>query len=306
MKKNNIYILGIILVVLVVAAYFVNRDTSGEKKTVKVSEKLFTMDSASVDKIEIERNGKKLVLEKKPGMWIETSPVQYPVNQSDVANALMSLKKYKLSSIVSDNPSNKNAFGFADTNFAKISVFQGGNLVGSFLLGNPTSGQLQAYVKKTEGNEIYLAEEFTHNYFIKQDLMDWRDKQITSIPRGTIKSIEVSFAGENYTVLPDSTGKFYIGKDTVSTAVADGVFNMLQNLNTQGFRDTTVALDAKAEYSLKVTGKNVTDIKFIRYTAVENPKKYLLQVTGVNQIFEVDENFVKMLVKSKKDFLGTK
>ena len=306
MKKNNIYILGIILVVLVVAAYFVNRDTTGEKRTVKVSEKLFAVDSAGIDKLEIERNGKKLVLEKKGGFWSETFPVLYAVNQMDLNNAISALKKYKISSIVSDNPANKNTFGFNDTNVAKLNVYQNGSLAGTILIGSPTSGQLQTYIKKTEGNEIYLAEDFVYNYFIKPDLTDWRDKLIISIPTSSIKSFDVNNNGESYTVKLDTSGKYYIGKDTVSTAVSESIFNMLQNFNTQNFRDTTLSTDVKADYSMKVIWSKETEIKFVRYSDSDNPKKYLLQVSGINQIFEVDDNFVKMLIKSRKEILGNK
>jgi hypothetical protein len=304
-KKNNIYIYGIVLVALLVMSYFVMRETSGEKKTLKLAEKLFTLDSLAIDKLEMERNGKKVTLEKKGGLWNVTVPVLYTANQQFAASVVSSLKNYKISSIVSDNPNNKNTYGFSDTNVTKLNVYQNGALSGTILIGNASTGASQTYIKKAEGNQIFLAEEFLYNNFVKPDLSEWRDKTVIAIPAGAIKSIDFYPDGEKYTVLMDSTGRGYIGKDSVSTAVFDGVKNMLQNFNTQNFKDTTISADSKSSYGVKVFWGKETEFRFFKYGDTE-AKRYLLQVSGINQIFEMDENFVKMLVKPRKEMLGQK
>jgi len=305
MKNKNIYIYGFILVALIVISYFVMRDTSGEKKTLKLSEKLFPVDSLAVDKLEIERNGKKLILEKKGGLWNVVSPVLYTANQVFVNSAISSLKNYKISSIVSDNPGNKNFYGFSDTNLTKLTVYQNGTLSGTILIGNASMGASQTYIKKEEANDVYLTENFLYNNLVKTDLMEWRDKSVATIPKGAIKSIDFYTDKEKYTVVQDTTGKFYVGKDTVSTAVFDGILNMLSNFNTQNFRDTTIAADTKASFEAKVFANKETDFRFFKYGA-DDAKKYLMMVTGEKQIFEVDENFVKMFIKPRKEVLGQK
>lgn len=302
-NKNNIYIYGVVLVALIVVSYFVMRDTSGEKKTLKLSEKLFAVDSLAIDKLEIERNGKKVVMEKKGGLWNVVVPVLYTANQQFIGSAISNLKNYKISSIVSDNPNNRSFFGLNDTNLTKLSIYQNGALAGQILIGNASTGASQTYIKKTDANEIYLAENFLFNNFVKTDLTEWRDKTVISIPRGAVKFIDFYTDSEKYTVTQDTTNKFYVGKDTVSTAVFDGVLNMLQNFNTQNFKDTTISADTKALYGAKVTWGKETEFRFIK-SGGEESKKFLMQVSGVNQIFEVDENFVKMFVKPKKEVLG--
>lgn len=304
-KKNNIYIYGLILVALVAISYFVMRDTSGEKKTMKIPEKLFTVDSVTVDKLEIERNGKKVTMEKRGNLWNVTAPVLYTANQQFIASAVSNLKSYKISSIVSDNPNNKSFFGFNDTNVTKLSVFQNGTLSGIIIIGNASTGASQTYIKKPDANEIYLAEELLYNNFVKFDLSEWRDKAVLSIPRNAIKSIDFYTDSEKYTVTQDTTGKSYIGKDSVSSAVFEGVLNMLQNFNTQNFRDTTLSADAKSLYGARVNWGKETEFRFIRY-GDEASKKFLMQVSGVNQVFEVDENFVKNFIKMRKEMLGQK
>lgn len=304
-KKNNIYVYGIILVVLLVGAYYVMRDTSGEKKTLKLAEKLFAVDSVSVDKLEIERNGKKVSIEKKGSFWNVTVPVLYAANQQFVTSALSSLKNYKISSIVSDNPGNKGFYGFNDTNVTKLNIYQNGTLSGTILIGNASTGASQTYIKKVEGNQIFLAEEFLYNNFVKPDLTEWRDKAVIAIPKGSVKSIDFIAENDKYTVNLDSTGKGYIGKDSVSSGAFDGVMNMLQNFNTQNFKDTTIAGDVRAQFTAKVNWGKETEFKFIKYGDSES-KRFLLQVSGINQIFEVDENYVKMFIKPRKELLGQK
>lgn len=304
-KKNNIYIYGIILVALVAISYFVMRDTSGEKKTLKLPEKLFTVDSVAVDKLEIERNGKKVTIEKRGNLWNVTAPVLYTANQQFIASALSNLKSYKISSIVSDNPNNKSFFGFSDTNVTKLSIYQSGTLAGIIYVGKASTGASQTYIKKPDANEIYLAEEFLYNNFVKFDLSEWRDKAVVTIPKNTIKSIDFYSDTEKYTVTQDTTGKSYIGKDSVSSAVFEGVFNMLQNFSTQNFKDTTLSADAKSLYGARVNWGKETEFRFIKY-GDEAAKKFLMQVSGVNQVFEVDENFVKNFIKTRKEVLGQK
>lgn len=304
-NKNNIYILGFVFIALLVIAYFVMRDTSGEKKTLKLPEKVFAVDSVSVDKLEIERNGKKIVIEKKGSLWNLTEPVLYTANQQFIGSVLSNLKNYKISSIVSDNPGNKDFFGFNDSNVTKLSVYQGGTLSGQLLIGNAATGPSQTYIKISDSKEVYLAENFLFNNFVKQDLTEWRDKLIISIPKGSIKSIEFNGDKDSYTVTKDTTEKFYVGKDTVDTSVFEGITNMLQNFSTQNFKDTTLAADVKASISAKIDWGKTTEIKFIKY-GNEDSKKFLLTVSGIGQVFEVDENYAKMLFKTKKEILGIK
>jgi hypothetical protein len=305
MKNNkNLYILAGVFVLLVVIAYLLTAERGQRTTTFKLDEKILQIDSAAIDKLEIEKNGKKIVLQKTGGNWTITTPVSYPAVNQFVNNALSTLKNYKITSKVSSNPSNKDKFGFNDTNVTKLTVYQNGSSVGQMLIGNAGPGNAQSYIKTTEGNDILLADEFVWNYIVKNDLTEWRDKLIVSISKGMIKQIDFVSKDENYSAKYDTTGKFYIGKDTVSAASLDGVMNLLQNYSTQNFKDTVLADDRTPDYLVRVTANNVIEFKFYKYSDTEAVKKYLLKVSGNNQIFEIDENYVKQLYKTKKELLG--
>jgi hypothetical protein len=306
MKSKNIYLLAVIFIVLAVIAYFLTSERGERTSTYKLDKQLFAVDSASVDKLELEQNGKKITLEKSGLNWRITQPVDYTAYLQFVASALSDLKKYKLESKVSDNPGNKDKFGFNDTNFVKVTVYQGGKMVGTLLVGNASSGPSQTFIKKPESNEIFLADDFLRSNFAKDNMLnDWRDKLICTIMKGNIKSLEFLSSSDKYKIEADSTGKFYSGKDTADSKVVEGVLNIFQNFNTQGFKDTTISENEKFDYTVKVKADKEYTFSFLKAGEGSNPK-FILKASGIKQLFEVDENFVKMIFKSKKEMLASK
>jgi hypothetical protein len=305
MKANKTYLLAVIFVVLAVIAYFITTDRGEKTSTYKLEKQLFAVDSAAVDKIELEHNGKKTTLVKSGPQWIVTQPVEYSAYQQFIGSALSDLKNYKLESKVSDNPNNKERYGFSDTNTVKVSVYQGGNLMGTLLVGNASSGPSQTFIKKTELNEIFLANDFLRSNFAKENINDWRDKLICAISKGSIKSIEFISAADNYKIEKDSAGIFHSGKDSVNSQQAEGLGNLFQNYNTQGFKDTTISDNVKFDYLIKVTADKVYTFGFLKAGEGNNPK-YLLKFSDKKQIFEVDENFLKMAFKTKKEMVISK
>jgi hypothetical protein len=305
MKSKKTYLLAVIFVVLAVLAYYLTSDRGEKISTYKLEKQLFAVDSASVDKLELEQNGKKVTLEKAGINWRITQPVEYNAYAQFIASALSDLKKYKLESKVSDNPNNKERFGFNDTNFVKVTVYQGGKMVGTLLVGNASSGPSQSFIKKPESNEIFLANDLLRSNFAKDNMNDWRDKMICAITKGNVKALELMSSSDNYKIETDSTGRFRSGKDSVDSKVVEGVLNIFQNFNTQGFKDTTLSGNEKFDYTVKLKADKDYVFSFLKNGDGINPK-YILKVSDIKQLFEVDENFIKMIFKSKKEMLGLK
>lgn len=303
MKSNKTYLLAFIFIALAVIAYFITADRGERTATYKIKEKqFFTIDSASVDKFTLERNGKKVTLSKVGTIWRVTEPVDYPAFSQFIMQAIANLKRYKIESRVSDNPSNKDKFGFNDTNYLKLTVFQGGNQLGVMLIGGMSPGAAQTFVKKTDSDEIFLASEFVRNDFVKEDFVnDWRDKIIVSIPRNKMKSIEFISSSDNYKIEMDSSGKYISGKDSLNTAVLDGVLNMFQSLNTQSYIDSAVNF-TKFDKTIRIQADRLYEFGFVKAGEDPNPK-FMLKVSDMKQVFLVDENFVKMAFKPRKEVI---
>lgn len=307
MKNNRIYIYGAILVVLIVIAYFLTTEKGTKTTTEPVfSEKFFTVDSAAIDKLEFENQGKKYVLSRVGGLWRITEPIDYAVNQELIGSAISNIKSYKLASLVSTNPAKKDMYGFSDATATKLTIYQNGANAGTIIIGNTAAGASQTFLKVPGSDEIYLAENFLYNNFIKpsNSYNDWRDLLILAIPPYGVRGIEY-IGPENFTLVRDSTGKFLIGGQPADSAVVDGVLNLLANFNTQTFEETPLPADVKFNNTVKVIWDKVTELNFLK-TDDSTDVKYIMKVSGNNQLFKFNKALADNILKTKAEFLGTK
>ncbi len=298
--KKNTYILAGVLILLIFVVVLISE--RGEKTTSdkKIEQQFFSVDSAVVDKVELLKSGKKTTLVKAGAEWRLSEPVDYSTHPGFVQALISDLKNYKLESVVSRNADNKAFYGFNDTNTIKITVYQNGSSLGYFLIGESGKGPSQSFVKKEDADDIYLADGLLRNNFMKSS-DEWRNKFIVSLPKGSVNSMEFISSKESFKVAKDSTGKYFIGKDSVNSTTFDGVLNLLTNLNTQTFLDSPLSPDLKPSNTVKIDGIKMTEINF--YPADENSDNFYFKVSGINQVFKVDKNFAANLLKSKSDLL---
>jgi hypothetical protein len=303
MNKNKTYLLGGVLVVLVVIAYFLTTDRGSKTETEKTPPKekeFFTVDSASVDKLEITRKNQKVVLQKIAGAWKQVEPIDYPVNSTFVPPAIGDLKNFVLSSTVSSNPAKADVYGFNDSNKTTVTVFEKGVAKGTIVIGNAGQGAAQTFIKRPDKNTIYLAENFVRMNLVKDNADDWRDKLIVAIPSGSIKSMDFTYPDESFKITRDSANVFYIGKDSLKYSNVEGYLNLLQNMNTQGFYDGSIDTVKKYTAVIKVDADKPYEFDLLRVEA--SPVYYLMRVSGIKQVFKFDEALAKMFMKPQKEF----
>jgi len=310
--KNNKQLMILVgaAAVIVIIAVLMNIDFSSRKSTSKLPEVLFKVDSASVNKIEFEEKGQKFTISKVSFLWKITSPVDYQANQSFVMQMLSSLSHYKITSLVSDNPSNKSYYGFNDSDCVKITVYQNDSPAGSMYVGKMGTSGSHSYVKYADKDNVYLADGIVRGFFYKEKGMnEWRDLAILSLNRQGILSLDFNSPKEHYTLVKDTaTGDYHAGgKDSVNTETLNALTSMLANMNTQSFKDTVISPDTKAEYTLKVntrSGEYVID--FIPYHGGKDNENYLIRVSGIKQLFLVDTMYMNTVMKSRKDMVVQK
>lgn len=302
MEKNRLYLLAGVLVVLVLAAYFLTKSDK-RSSTGDTTEKLYEFDSAAVDRLEITQDGRKITISKVNGEWKLTDPIEYRVNQEFVNAALSDLKNYRLLSLVSENPENKDQFGFGDSAKVVFSVFQSGNLTGTIEIGKVPDAPNQTYIKAADDDKIYLAYNFLRNNFVRPSLESWRDLQIISIPSNTVKSIEYTSGGSTYRLTKDSTGTFLVDGAPADSTTASQILSVLQDFNTQSFKDTT--LGAQTQYTDRVRvnwGENYTDLNFLKQ-GDSTMVNYMLKIPGNNAVFYFNEALAKNILKTKSELL---
>jgi hypothetical protein len=306
MKNNKTYWLLGILIIFIVIAYFITSE-HGEKSTTdqKFDKQFFQIDSSQVDKIELVQKGKKTTLVKSNFSWRLSEPVDYLAQLQFVGMLLSDLKNYKIDVRVSSNVESQNKYGFGDTNEVKLTVYQKGVMIGSMQIGNSALGPNQTYIKKTDDKDIFLAGGLLKNNFSRTD-QQWRVLEIFALPKPQIKSVEYISDKEKFIVEKDtSNGKYFVGKDSVSSTIFEGILNLLANFNTQGFKDSTLGTDVKFSNIVKVDWGKKTEIDFYKVDTSADSKFYL-KVSDNKQLFEVDKNFLTLILKSKKEILGIK
>ncbi len=300
-NKKQLYILVAVFAVLAILAYILTNESGEKTASYKLDKKFFEVDSAKVDKLEIEKKGVKVVLEKSGINWVMSAPVKYAAYEQFIAGCLGDLKNYTLTSIASTNPQNKDKFGFNDSAIVKLTVYEAGNILGTILIGKAGAGASQTYIKKPDSDEIFLADKFLQINFVKDNWTDWRNKRITGFMRSEIKSVDLISKDESFTLTQDSTSKWTIGKDSVNAAQLEGLLNILGEMNTQSFYDSPLPEGLNSEYKVVVKTSTISEVNFYPYEK-EGVKRYYLTVTGVNQVFDVDDAFIKNLFKARKDF----
>jgi uncharacterized protein DUF4340/MFS transporter len=301
-STRNLLIVFVVLVIIVYL-FFRGKDV---QRTENVEEKFFKVDSAKIEKIEIVKKDETITLEKVGGNWMVTKPVNYPADTTAISQMLSNLQNYKIESIISSNPEKASNYMDSLSN-PQIVVYQEGKQAGSLILGKQASGGNDSYVKKTpDSKEIYLASKLNGSNFTKP-LREFRNKQIFSIQGFTVNKI--TFKSDDslkyeFTMVKDTTGKWWIGQDSVPSNNAMGFTNLLANFNTEDFKDTVITQFPPPSYTITITGNQNTVINL--YKEKTETVKYIMQVSGKNQLFECSASFATMFIKQKKDFIPEK
>ncbi|MCI0450534.1 MAG: DUF4340 domain-containing protein [Chlorobi bacterium] len=292
----------LIVFVVLVAVYFLFFRSGERVSTDKIDAKLFVADSSKIDKIEIVKNSETVILEKSGNDWKLTSPVTYPADTVSVYPMIKDLKNFRIESVASENPDK--FINYLDTvNNAKITVYQEGKLLGTFILGK-SQGFSNSYLKKPDENIILLASDIVSGNFTKSS-KDIRLKKIISIPSIGLNKIEFKSTDSNqvnFTALRDSLNVWRIDGDSVTSAAMTGFLNLFENLNAEDFIDSTVTEFPTPTYTLTFTSAQQTVMNLYKIPNSE-PEAFMFQVVGNPQLFKFFTGMASQIMKKKTDFV---
>jgi hypothetical protein len=109
MKKNTIVLVGLFLL-LVVIAFLVLQKPGEQSATSANSGLLYTIDSLSVDKIEIKTPASPLVLEKRGAEWYLAQPMNYKADQVVIGQVIHQIKNLEIKNTVSNKQEKHSVF----------------------------------------------------------------------------------------------------------------------------------------------------------------------------------------------------
>lgn len=297
-STRNLLIIFVILAVIVYL-FFTRKERI---TTQKIDEKLFVADSAKIDKIEIVRTGESVTLEKINGQWMITKPVNYQADTNAVTPILSNLFRFRIESITSENPEKFSNY-LDSANHTMVSTYQEGKLLGTFELGKYALSYQNSYLKKPDENRILLASSLTSTNFTKP-LKDFRYKVIFALTTEAISKMEFKSTDSNkvdFTCIKDSTGRWFIGPDSIPHNNMEGFLNLLKSFSTDDFKDTVMTTFPAATYTATIYGPQVTTINL--YKENTTPVNYIVQVSNIKQLFRFSESFATNIMKKKKDFV---
>jgi hypothetical protein len=272
--------------------------------TQNVEEKLFKADSSKIDKIEINKLNGALVLEKKNGIWEMTKPVAYEADTNAILPILGSLQNFKIENIISTNPEKFNTY-LDSANQTKITVYQEGKELGTFELGKFAVSYLNSYVRKPNDNRILLASNLISSLFTKP-VKDFRNKVIFSLPKLSINKIDfksTDSTNTNFSAVKDSTGRWFVGQDSIPQNNIEGYLNLMNAFTTDDFIDSAVTAFPTPIYTITVNALGMQPVLINLYKEARTPLTYMVQVSTTKQLFRFSEGMIPNTFRKKTDLI---
>jgi hypothetical protein len=253
---------------------------------------LFTVDSLSVDKIEIKTPTSFLVLEKRGVEWFAAQPINYKADQANVCQIIHEIKNLEIKNIVSDKPEKHSVFQ-VDQAGTQVTVYEKGVEKASFILGKMAASYSESYVRRVNSNDVFIVEGAS-GYMFGRPVKDWRDKTILTTPKESIKEVRYQYGDTTFNIT-FSDSAWFAGKDKAKQSVVDGILSSLSNFQADDFIDSTM--------SPKVTAMIAYAGNQVRFSFNKSMNKYYVQSSNSPQWFVLEQWKANQILKRKKEII---
>lgn len=302
MNKNTKILLIVFIVLL--GVYFLFFRSKDRISSDKIESKLYTADSSKIDKFEIVRTTGAITFEKVNGVWMITKPINYPADTNMVLPIIGNFVKLNIEGVASVNAEKFSTY-LDSANHPVVTVYQEGKPLATFEVGKMSVTAENSFIKKQDDNKILIGSGINTNNFTKA-LKDYRIKAITSINSGTVKSIQFKSTDStkvDFEIKKDTAEKWFIGKDSVTATVIGNYLNALNVINAEDFKDTTITTFPVPTFTVTINGIQQVVMNFYKEPNTSNPIYYIMQVSGIKQLFRISEAGSNLWMKKKKDFI---
>ncbi len=299
MNRSTLLLIGLLLVLGAIALFLLpsenERDVSDKQTPVSIK-----IDSSAVVKIEIVRPAKSVTLENEGGRWTITAPPHYPADAAAVFQLIGGLSNLKVGSLISSNPEKPRLFQ-VDSAGTRLTVTERGGASTSLIVGKMGPSFSEVYLRLPASKDVYLAEGI-ESWSLTKDVREWRDKNILTLPSESIKGLDYSLGGREYSYTRDSTG-WKSGDKSVETSVMNPLLNTLSNLRADDFIDTSAPLNGKP-IVISIRGPEMTRLNL--YPSFPDSSKYYVQSTSGRQVFVINKWTAEQLLKPVEKSLPQK
>lgn len=310
MKKNLLYLLGVLLLAL--AAWYTVKQSQRKSTLSKLDFNFGVPDTASITKIIITPlPGQKMVLERKDGYWSMNE--RHRVLPILMELLLSTIRNVEMQRPVEGNEATQ-VYSDVKKRHRKVEIFVAGEPYKTYLVADDAPGYKGTYFL-FEGGAPYVCHLrgfdgfLTPRYNVTE--LEWRDKLLFSSSPRTFQSIQVEFPEkpqDSYTIAFNGKELTWNAQERLDTAKAIPYINQLHHVYLERF----LKMDARSADSLlklnpdfKVAVKDLDKSKshLLHMYEVNDPDRVLAYMPESSEWITIQRNFVAPLVRRKNEFI---
>lgn len=295
-NKSTTIILAVVLVALSVIGYVVSKQSSESSSSIDVRDRHFAVeDRDEVAKILIaQRNGKKVIIEKKGGKWFADE--SFEVHPNVIGNLLDVISGVELK-YIPPRSAYDNMMKAIGRLGIKVEIYrEDGQLLKGYQVGGTTAGEL---------GTVFLMDGYTQPYvlqlpnfegslrgrFLIDHIDQIRDRTVFAYEKEDIKEIAIHYPKDSrqsfrvrkddgeFRVLPYQTDAFTVKGDTKPGAI-QGFIRAFQDVDAEAFENA---------HPLKDSIQSLVPIAEIYVTDMDSEVKSV-RLFSVIDVFNVDIN----------------
>ncbi len=236
------------------------------------------LDPSKIDTISLGTGDKEVTLKRSDNRFVVANKDNYPAESTAINDLLSSCMNIKVEELFTDNPSNHKDLGVTEEGAINVTKFfqQDSELLVGVVVGKGKEQGRGTFVRMIPGDKVYVT---LDRPWIKDQAMDYVNRNIISVDRKDIDSVTVNTLKETYKLKSEDDGETIILENLPSGKKLKGndsknIFTALTNLRFEDVmknRDAESELTFKQEYVCRLKDSTVYTIKI----AQKNDKNYI-------------------------------
>lgn len=294
----------IILLVALVAVYFLVMQSEKSDLQVNQIENLVGLDSGMVNEMTITTADSSVVFKKQGGEWMVQHYGQLRAAEPGVVSQIAQLASgLTVGEVVSSNPEKQSLYQVDETSGRLITFLRDGNELGSVIVGKSGTDFQSSYVRMPESEDVYLS---TTNLtrLVQRPVDQFRDKAVVQLDPSRITRIEVTSPNYDYAAVPgdslwqltDNSGE----PSAIQQQQMQSWLSQVAALRVNSFLspDSSAAVDFSnptAEVTISITGDEPVTIQFL--STGEDAADYLVKTSQSDEVYSVRNWVYNNLIK---------
>lgn len=222
MFKRNSTVKLLATLGILIGIYFIISLTKNTQRSKSLRKELVSINDDKVDKLVIQKSGRKTLLEKEGEDWVLTLDNGRKVKTKDAAvkNAIGSLMTVKPSRLVARTEEKWKEYQVDSAGY-QVQVYEGGNKTLDLVIGRlGVEGQrsFHTFVRLEEDNETYRANNFM-SFSVPSDPSGYRNGQLMQLKKDSIRKISFNYDIDPFVLEKSGNNWLIQGNPTDSAAV---------------------------------------------------------------------------------------